>query len=188
MVEAKEKELENLTKYGVFEEVEDNGQERISSRWVITKKEKADGQKTDYKGRLVARGFQEKSAPQSDSPTMLRESMKLFFSVAANEGFSLRSIDIRAAFLQAKDLEREIFLLPPKDMKKEGLIWKLKKPLYGLNDASRKFWLKVKAVFADFGLKKLDGDEALYVDDFNLAGSEEFLATVTEEIKKLWTS
>ena len=55
VIEAKEKELENLTKYGVFEEVEDNGQERISSRWVITKKEKADGQKTDYKGRLVAR-------------------------------------------------------------------------------------------------------------------------------------
>ena len=77
--------------------------------------------------------------------------MKLFFSVAANEGFSLRSIDIRAVFLQAKDLEREIFLLPPKDVKKEGLIWKLKKPLYGLNDASRKFWLKVKAVFAEFG-------------------------------------
>ena len=87
--------------------------------------------------------IQEKSAPQSDSPTMLRESMKLFFSVAANENFNLRSIDIRAAFLQAKDLEREIFLLPPKDVKKEGLIWKLKNPLYGLNDASMKFWLRV---------------------------------------------
>ena len=54
VMEAKEKELENLTKYKVFEEVENDGQERISSRWVITKKEKADGQKTNYKGRLVA--------------------------------------------------------------------------------------------------------------------------------------
>ena len=105
VVEAKERELKNLAKYGVFEEVEDNGQERISSRWVITKKEKADGQKTNYKGRLVARGVQEKSAPQSDSLTMLRESMKLFFSVAANGNFNLRSIDIIAAFLQAKELE-----------------------------------------------------------------------------------
>merc|ERR1711984_62091 len=121
--------------------------------------------------------------------------MKLFFSVSANEGFSLRSIDIRAAFLQAKELEREIYLLPPKDVKKEGLIWKLKKPLYGLNDASRKFWLKVKSVFGKIGLRRLEGDEALYfnnnkngdlegivsthVDDFNLAGSESFLAMVT---------
>ena len=54
VVEAKERELENFTKYGAFKEVEDNGQERISSGWVITKKEKANGQKTNYKGRLVA--------------------------------------------------------------------------------------------------------------------------------------
>ena len=71
-VEAKERELENLTKYGVFEELEDIGQDRISLRWVITKKEKLDGQKTLYKGRLVTQGFQEKSPLQADSPTMLR--------------------------------------------------------------------------------------------------------------------
>ena len=129
-IEAKERELDNLLKYRVFEEVCEEGQETIGSRWVITKKEKVDRQKTDYKGGLVARGFQEKEAPQSNSPTILRESMKLFFLVAANEGFKLRSVDIRAAFLHAKCLEREIFLMPPKDVKKEGLIWKLKKPLY----------------------------------------------------------
>ena len=93
--------------------MDDVGQETIGSRWVITKKEKSDGQKCKYKGRLVARGFQEKDSPQSDSPTMRRESLKLFFALAANQSFSLRSIDIRAAFLQAKNLEREIFLKPP---------------------------------------------------------------------------
>merc|ERR1712030_28250 len=191
VVEAKEKELENLNKYEVFEEVEDCGQERITSRWVITKKEQADGQKSEYKGRLVTRVFQETSPPQSDSPTMRRESLKLFLAVAANEGFSLRSVDIRAAFLQAKGLEREVFMLPPKDVQKPGILWRLRKPLYGLNDASRKFWLKVKEVFGDFSLKKLSGDEALYykhnkngdlegmvsthVDDFSLAGMKDFL-------------
>ena len=71
VIEAREKEIQNLFTYDVFEQVEDNGQERIRSRWVITKKEKADGQKTEFKGRLVARGFQEKESPQSNSPTML---------------------------------------------------------------------------------------------------------------------
>ena len=152
------------------------------------------------KGRLVAQGFQEKEKPQSDSPMMLRESMKLFFSVAANEGFELRSIDIRAAFLQAKNLDHEVYLEPPKDVKKEGKIWKLRKPLYGLNDASRKFWLRVKKVFEDIGMKRLDGDEAFYykhdkerklegmisshVDDFNLAGTKCFINDVTEKIKE----
>ncbi len=43
-----------------FEEVEDEGQETVDSRWVITRKEKADGKKQKVKGRLVAKGFQEK--------------------------------------------------------------------------------------------------------------------------------
>ena len=50
----------------------------------------------------------------------------------------------------------------PKDIKKKGKIWKLKKPLYGLNDASRKFRLKVREVSNDIGLKILKGDEAFY--------------------------
>ena len=155
--EAKDKEIENLKKYKVFEEIEDTGQERISSRWVITKKEKSDGQKTLYKGRLVARGFQEKSPPQADSPTMLREGLKVFFAIAANQDLNLRSVDIRATFLQAKEMDREVFLLPPADLKTEGLLWKLKKPLYGLNDPLRKFWLRVKKAFADFGLRIIEG-------------------------------
>ena len=46
-------------KYDVFEEVGNYGKENIGSRWVITQKEKADGQKAAVKGRLVANGFQE---------------------------------------------------------------------------------------------------------------------------------
>ena len=41
----------------------DEGQETVGSRWVITRKEKLDGQKQNYKGRLVAKEFQEKEAP-----------------------------------------------------------------------------------------------------------------------------
>ena len=101
VVSAKRKEIENLLKYDTYEEVKDEGQDRISSRWVITKKEKHDGQKTDYKARLVARGFQEIDKPQSDSPTALRESYKTFIAIAANKGYELCSVDIRAAFLQS---------------------------------------------------------------------------------------
>ena len=87
---------------------------------------------------------------------------------------------------------------PPKDVKKEGKIWKLKKPLYGLNDASRKFWLKVREVFDECGLRILDGDEVFYfrhdkdgnldgmvsshVDDFILARSDRFLEEITRKI------
>ena len=71
----------------------------------------------------------------------------MYFSLAANEGFKLRCIDIRAVFFQAKGLDREVYMKLPKEVKKEGKMWMLKKPLYRLNDASCKFWLKVREEF-----------------------------------------
>merc|ERR1712089_60158 len=139
IVEAKNNEIENLKHYKTFEEVIDEGQKTIGSRWVITEKQKHDGQKQDYKARLVAQGFKEIDQPQSDSPTAAKESFKLLLALSANFGFKIVSMDIRAAFLQAKTLDREVFVRPPRDIEKPGIIWKLLKPLYGLDDASRKF-------------------------------------------------
>ena len=151
---------------------------------MVTKKEKHDGQKLQYKARLVARGFQECLKPQSDSPTAAKESVKLLMAVAANNGFKLASLDIRAAFLQSKTLDRDVFIKPPEDIKKPGVIWRLLKPLYRLDDVSRKFWLRVKEILVTMGFKVMDGDEAFYflhkdgrlqgavlthVDDFNLS-------------------
>ena len=55
--EAKMTEVNNFMDYDVFEEVKDEGQETIGSRWVVTEKQKHDGQKQQTKARLVARGF-----------------------------------------------------------------------------------------------------------------------------------
>ena len=52
--DAKVKEIKNLEDYETFQIVEDVGQEMIGSRWVVTKKENYDGQKTEYKACLVA--------------------------------------------------------------------------------------------------------------------------------------
>ena len=120
-------------------------------------------------------------------------------AVAANEGFGLSSIDIRAAFLQAKVLDREVLVVPPDDVRKPGIVWRLKKPLYGLDDASRKFWLKIREIFLTLGLKTIEGDEAFYylneggklkgavlthVDDFTIAGVPEFMEMVEKGIKE----
>ena len=119
--------------------------------------------------------------------------------MAANEGFNLRSMDIKAAFLQANELDRDVYIEPPSDVKKEGVLWKLVKPLYGLKDASRKFWLRMKKIFEDEGLKTVKGDEAFYykfdgkklegmvlthVDDFSMAGADGFLDELEKKIRK----
>ena len=58
----------------------------------------------------------------SDSPTVMRESNKIFTTIAANEGFSLMLIDIRATSLRSKELKREVFLVPPKDIMMQGIL------------------------------------------------------------------
>ncbi|XP_068232178.1 titin-like [Palaemon carinicauda] len=161
VINAKEKELENFEYYEAFEEVKDTGQEKIGSRWVITEKERQDGQKTKIKARLVARGFQETEKPKSDSPTALRESFKTFIAVSANEGFELESVDISAAFLQAEKLERDVFVEPPKDVKQEGTIWKLKKPIYGLEDAGKREFVDMikDLLMKNFTISKVESSE-----------------------------
>ena len=166
---------------------------------MVTEKEKHDGQKQKTKARLVARGFQETLKPQSDSPPTSKESFKTLMAIAANSNFKLASVDIRAAFLQSRTLDRDVFMLPPPNIRKPGVLWRLKKPLYGLNDTSRKFWLRVKEVLKIIGLKVMEGDEAFYylhrngelvgavithVDDFTLAGTEDFIKEVLETVAR----
>ena len=84
-------------------------------------------------------------------------------AVAANSNFKFALVNIRATFLQSRTLDRDVFMKPPPDIRKEGVIWKLKKPLYGLDDASCKFWLRVKEVPQKISLKVREGDEAFYL-------------------------
>ena len=78
----------------------------------------------------------------------------------------------------------------------------VKKPLYGLDDALRKFWLKVKEMLVDLGIEILHGHEAFYylrengelkgavitpVDDFSLAGNEKFLEKKISGVSSVMT-
>ena len=113
---------------------------------------------------MVAKGFQEKEKVQSDSPTVHKDSMKLFFAMAAIIGVeTISSLDITAAFLQAETLKRNVFVDPPKDVKEEGILWKLKKPLYGLNDAGRRFWIRVKKILMENNFQTVQGDDSFYM-------------------------
>ena len=95
----------------VIEKVKDKGQGFITTRWVNTRKEAHDGQKTDVKSHLLARGFQDLDKyglkPQSDIPTAQKEALNIGIE-------KLRSIDITTAFLQSNVLDHEIFVKHPK--------------------------------------------------------------------------
>ena len=152
-------ELNNLVENDVFEEVDDVGQEYIQTKWDFT--EKADGKETWIKARLVAKGYQEDTEEiRTDSPTCSKTNLRAVLALAATNHWKIKSIDIKSAFLQGRPIEREVTVKPPREAGTAKL-WKLKKALYGLNDAAREWYLKVKEAMVEMGGKRSTLDNAI---------------------------
>ena len=82
-------------------------------------------------------------------------------AIFASNKWAINAIDIKCAFLQGKSIERDIYVLPPKEFD-DGNLWKLNTTVYGLKDASRIWYLKVKEQLMLLGCKVSKFDEALF--------------------------
>lgn len=199
--ESRKVELQKFKELDIYEEVENEGQRYITLKWVDKEKE-TNGIKKK-KSRLVARGFEEIAFNESkDSPTCQKESLRITFALAASKGFEIDSIDIMSAFLQGKELERSVYVLPPKEAGVVNKLWKLKRALYGLIDASLHWYKRVSEELQNLGLKISSIDPAVFyeleddclnglilahVDDLIIAGYEKFntklITAITEKFK-----
>ncbi|XP_048012163.1 uncharacterized protein LOC125245541 isoform X2 [Megalobrama amblycephala] len=160
---AKQEEIKSWKDNNVFEEVQDEGQKCISTRWVCTFKETLTG--LVPKARLVARGFEEFDVLelQKDSPTCASESLRLLVAVICQRQWKLHSMDIKSAFLQGIELLRNIYIRPPPEAVCEGKLWKLKKCVYGLADASLYWYNRVKEIVLKPGGKMSKVDPAAFL-------------------------
>ena len=192
--DAKKVELEKLKQFDTISEVEDSGQFRISSTWVMWVKEHSGGN-SEVRARLVARGYEEQEEVISDSPTIDQVNIKLMLAMAASKRWRVVSSDVKSAFLQGKQIAREVIMKPPPEANaKPGTLWKLNVALYGLDDASLQFHFKCKEVFEKLGLKQSKLDPTLFyehnekgeligmlgthVDDFLKAGTDDWLEKI----------
>ncbi len=183
--DAKQLELKKLKDFNTYEEVPYIGQKCITTRWVLTLKNGAP------RARLVARGFEDKEWTQCDSPTVGKSAVRLFLTIAVSENWTVKTTDIKSAFLQGEPLERDVFIMPPNEANiQEGHVWKLRTCLYGLSDASRQFYLSVCAEMKRLGCRqsaiepslfykrdvngKLNGILVSHIDDFLHAGDATF--------------
>ena len=101
-------------------------------------------------------------------------------------------------FRASKSIERQLFITPPKEFRKPRKLWKLNEVVYGLNDASRSWYLRVKEVLLELGMKMcevenvvfhydkktLDGIIIIHVDDMLFAGTENFMNSVILAFKR----
>ena len=194
-MEPKLGELKKWREMGVYSEVEDSGQPRISCRWVCSERLKAG--KMEPKARLCARGCEDVEDVPTDSPTCERDNVRLILSIAATFNWNINSIDFKSAYLQGEDLDREIILVPPKEAETSKL-WKLKKCVYGINDAGKKWYNELRKCLLALGTQVSQLDQAmfythteeellgvllLHVDDTLWIGDETFRSTIIDPLK-----
>ena len=199
VLEAKEREFNNLIENDVFEWVDDEGQKAISCRWVFHEKTSPDGNRLT-KARLVARGFEERLADKKvDSPTCSRQGLRLAFLAATTMDWELHAMDISSAFLQGNMLKRTVYVRPPAELCDDGKIWRLKRCLYGLSDAPREWYDRVcqemeklggkvsiydKCVFLWHENCVLVGMITTHVDDFEYCGTPHWQQKVINTLLK----
>ena len=174
---AKEKELLSWDKFQVYEEVKDRRQTRLGTNWVLTEKI-VDGKQT-IPARLTVRGDQEDAENiRTDSPTVRRGNIKIFAAIAAKEKWEICTSDVTCAFLQGAKIDRDLFILPPRERRIPGVLWRLLKPVYGLVDAPRGWYLALDEKLTESGCDKCNLDPAMYFQFSKGAGNENVLSGI----------
>ena len=165
---ARAAEIEGWRKYNVFSEIDKKdlpeGSEVIGTRYVETWKLNDNGSRK-MKARLVILGNQDSKAGQLSTyaPTCSREVVMLSMHLMCSNNWSLYSMDIEKAFLQSREMVRDVFVKPPKEAGcGSETVWKLRKAAYGLGEAAKEWHETIKPILLDLGFKASKVEPAVF--------------------------
>ena len=148
------------------------GREAIGNKWIFKVKHNADGSIDRYKARLVAQGFSQKPGIdyyETFSLVARLTSIRTILAIANELDLHLHQMDVQTAFLNG-DLQEEIYMCQPEGFivrGKEEYVYKLKKGLYGLKQASRCWFQTMDILLQSIGFDQCDGDSCIYIKKLN---------------------
>lgn len=217
---AKEAEIQNWLNTGTVSKIlrEKIAHEQIlRCRWILTWKPIDPAESTSKttspghkaKARLVILGYldpQLENLPR-DSPTLGKNSKMLLLQLIASSGWTLKSFDIKAAFLQGKPQQNRVLGVEPVPemirmmQMKPNEVCKLEKGAYGLIDAPYLWYQAILEELLKIGFSQSpfdpcvfilrnpntlqpDGIIGLHVDDGLCGGNERFDAALHRLVQK----
>lgn len=190
---AMEQELEAIERNGTWSLTQlPSGKKVIDLKWVFKLKKDTKGEIIKHKARIVAKGYVQQHGVDFEdifAPVTRLETVRLLLALSAKHGWIVHHLDVKSAFLNG-DLKEEVYVSQPEGYEKPGqehLVYKLRKALYGLRQAPRAWYAKLKKCLESMGLvrcpyeyavyTKREAGEALivavYVDDLLVTGTKE---------------
>jgi len=187
--QAMQTELNALDQIGPWQIVDlPSSVKPIGCRWVYKVKHNVNGSIERYKARLVAKGYNPIEGLDyfnTFSHVAKVTTVRLVIALASINHWFLHQLDVNNAFLHG-DLHEDVCLIVPPGVttSKPNQVCKLPKSLYGLKQASRKWYEKLIGLLISNGYQQATSDASLftkkasdsftillvYVDDIILAG------------------
>ncbi|KAK8669804.1 hypothetical protein V6N13_104573 [Hibiscus sabdariffa] len=167
-LEAMRSEMDSMSENQVWTLVEPpEGIKPIGCKWVFKKKTDMDGNVQTYKGRLVAKGFQQIHGVDYDetfSPVAMIKSIRILLAVVAFHDYVIWQMDVKTAFLNGK-LEEGVYMTQPEGFvtpENAGKVCKLQRSIYGLKQASRSWNLRFNEAIQEFGFIRNEDEPCVY--------------------------
>ena len=174
---AEKEEMDALEELGTYDLVTDCPVDRPMACKMVYKLKTDDSgvNITRWKARCVVRGFMSRPGIDHEenelyAPVLAYDSFRTLLAISAGKGWGARQIDISNAYLQGRLIDKDgrqkyIYVQDPlnrKDKKGRPYFLRLKKPLYGLKQAGRRWQEELHEHLRAHGFERLPSDKCLF--------------------------
>ncbi|GJR16231.1 retrotransposon protein, putative, ty1-copia subclass [Tanacetum coccineum] len=167
-VEVEEHSLRDLNepnnyKAAILDPKSDKWVDTVGSKWLFKKKTDMDGIVHTYKACLVAKGYTQiyrVDYEETFSPVADIRAIRILIAKAAFYDYEIWQMDVKTTFLNGY-LNKDIYMVQPEgfvDPNHPRKVWKLKRSIYGLKQASRRWNKRI-----DKEIKRMDTSKHSYI-------------------------
>ena len=178
---------------------------RVPARVVRTNKAAVGSQQLIPKSRIVLPGHLDPDVGEirTDSPTTQATAVRMTMILCVSKRWVCLLFDVSTAFLSGKEVGRELYVRPPRDLKGAGAqeLWLILRSAYGLAEAPRLWYERAKELLKDCGFEELSfalctfvwkhpktkhvmAVLCLHVDDGMLAGDPKVVENIKNKINE----